>query len=72
VVAVTGDLQGCARAALEHVERVLDALVLLHAPEVEQRRVGGLGHGRELAAVQSAVHDVDPFAPDAEGDQVLA
>ena len=58
--------------AVEHVEQQLDALVLLQAPEVDERRLGRLGPGREQARVQPAVDDVDALALDPERDEVLA
>ena len=72
VVAVAGDVEVRLGNRLEHVEQQLDALVLLQAPEVEQRRFGRLRPRREKAGIEAEVDDVDALALDAEGDEVLA
>ena len=72
MVAVARDVELRLGDRLEHVEQQLDPLVLLQAPEVEQRRLRGLGPGREQPGVHAAVDDVDALALDSQVDEVLA
>jgi hypothetical protein len=72
VVAVAREVEVRRGDRVEHVEQQLDALVLLQAPEVDERRLGRLRPRRQQAGVQAAVDDVDALALDPQRDEILA